>query len=128
MCQKEINSRRQAYNALCSTGQRIISECKGNLSNQATKELDKVTRRWVMITNRVTTNQQQLELSLKDWQEYTSLTENLMVWLREKEKILRAQSKATTFRELERELDALKVILHLEPCVASFGQFPFLSF
>ena len=63
-----------------------------------------------MITNRVTSNQQQLELSLKDWQEYTSLTENLMVWLREKEKLLRAQSKAVTVREVERELDAMKVL------------------
>ena len=63
----------------------------------------------MMITNLVTTNQQQLELSLKDWQEYTSLTENLMVWLREKEKILRAQSKATSVHELERELNAMKV-------------------
>ena len=63
-----------------------------------------------MITNRVTSNQQQLELSLKDWQEYTSLTENLMVWLREKEKLLRAQSKAITVREVERELDAMKVL------------------
>jgi len=111
MCQKEINARRPGYNAVCSTGQRIIEECKGNLGNQAARELDKVTKRWVMITNRVTTNQQQLELSLKDWQEYTSLTENLMVWLREKEKVLRAQSKATTVPELERELDAMKVTL-----------------
>ena len=63
-----------------------------------------------MITNRVTSNQQQLELSLKDWQEYTSLTENLMVWLREKEKLLRAQSKVVTVREVERELDAMKVL------------------
>ena len=74
-------------------------------------ELDRVSRRWVMITNRVTSNQQQLELSLKDWQEYTSLTENLMVWLREKEKLLRAQSKAITFREVERELEAMKVLI-----------------
>lgn len=111
MCQKEINARRQDYNDVCSTGQRIIGECKGNLSSQAAKELEKVTRRWVLITNRVTTNQQQLELSLKDWQEYTSLTENLMVWLRDKEKILRAQSKAATYRELEREVDAIKVII-----------------
>ena len=66
-----------------------------------------------MITNRVTTNQQQLELSLKDWQEYTSLTENLMVWLREKEKLVRAQSKASTVRELKRELDAKKVVVLL---------------
>ena len=64
----------------------------------------------MMITNRVTSNQQQLELSLKDWQEYTSLTENLMVWMREKEKLLRAQSKATTVREVERELDTMKVL------------------
>lgn len=113
MCQKEINALRPAYNAVCSTGQRISEECRGSLGNQAARELDKVTRRWVMITNRVTTNQQQLELALKDWQEYTSLTENLMVWLREKEKILRAQSKATTVRELERELDAMKVALLL---------------
>ena len=63
-----------------------------------------------MITNRVTSNQQQLELSLKDWQEYTSLTENLMVWLREKEKLLRAQSKAITVREVECELNAIKVL------------------
>ena len=63
-----------------------------------------------MITNRVTSNQQQLELSLKDWQEYTSLTENLMVWLREKEKLLRAQSKAITVREVEHELNAMKVL------------------
>ena len=111
MCQKEINARRQDYNDVCSTGQQIIDECKGNLSSQAAKELEKVTRRWVLITNRVTTNQQQLELSLKDWQEYTSLTENLMVWLRDKEKILRAQSKAATYRELEREIDAMKVII-----------------
>ena len=62
-----------------------------------------------MITNRVTGNQQQLELSLKDWQEYTSLSENLMVWLREKEKILRAQSKALTVRDVERELGTMKV-------------------
>ena len=66
-----------------------------------------------MITNRVTTNQQQLELSLKDWQEYTSLTENLMVWLREKEKLVRTRSKASTVRELGRELDAKKVVLLL---------------
>ena len=66
-----------------------------------------------MITNRVTTNQQQLELSLRDWQEYTSLTENLMVWLREKEKLVRAQSKASTVRELKRELDAKKVVVLL---------------
>ena len=72
-------------------------------------ELDRVSRRWMMITNRVTSNQQQLELSLKDWQEYTSLTENLMVWLREKEKLLRAQSKAITVHEVERELDTMKV-------------------
>ena len=62
-----------------------------------------------MITNRVTSNQQQLELALKDWQEYTSLTENLMVWLREKEKVLRSQSKALTVRDVQRELDAMKV-------------------
>ena len=62
-----------------------------------------------MITNRVTSNQQQLELALKDWQEYSSLTENLMVWLREKEKVLRSQSKALTVRDVERELDAMKV-------------------
>ena len=110
MCQKEINARRPEYNAVCSTGQRIVEECAGSLGNQAAKELDKVTRRWVMITNRVTSNQQQLELSLKDWQEYTSLTENLMVWLREKEKLLRAQSKATTVHEVERELDTMKVV------------------
>lgn len=109
MCQKEINARRPGYNTLCITGQQIIQECTGSVGNQATSELDKVTRRWVMITNRVTTNQQQLELSLRDWQEYTSLTENLMVWLREKEKILRAQSKATSVKELERELDTMKV-------------------
>ncbi|XP_068688970.1 nesprin-1-like [Montipora foliosa] len=110
MCQKEINSQRPRYNALSSTGQQIIRECRGSLGNQATSELDKVTRRWMMITNLVTTNQQQLELSLKDWQEYTSLTENLMVWLREKEKILRPQSKATSVHELERELNAMKAI------------------
>ena len=34
-----------------------------------------------------------------------------MVWLRDKEKILRAQSKAATYRELEREVDAMKVII-----------------
>lgn len=61
------------------------------------------------ITNLVTSNQQHLELSLKDWQEYTSLTENLMVWLREKEKILRSPSKATLVHDVERELEALKV-------------------
>ena len=32
-----------------------------------------------------------------------------MVWLREKEKLLRAQSKAITVHEVERELDAMKV-------------------
>ena len=110
MCQKDINTHRQGYNAFCSIGQRIIEDCTGSLSSQASMELDRVSRRWVMITNRVTSNQQQLELSLKDWQEYTSLTENLMVWLREKEKLLRAQSKAITFREVERELDAMKVL------------------
>lgn len=113
MCQKDINTKRPSYNALCCTGQQIIQECKGSLGEQAISELDKVTRRWVMITNRVTTNQQQLELSLKDWQEYTSLTENLMVWLREKEKLVRAQSKASTVRELKRELDAKKVVVLL---------------
>ena len=61
------------------------------------------------ITNLVTSNQQHLELSLKDWQEYTSLTENLMVWLREKEKILRSPSKAALVHDVERELEALKV-------------------
>lgn len=110
MCQKEINAHRPEYNAVCSTGQRIIEECTGSPGNLAAKELDNVTRRWMMITNRVTSNQQQLELSLKDWQEYTSLTENLMVWMREKEKLLRAQSKATTVREVERELDTMKVL------------------
>ena len=110
MCQKDINTHRQGYNAFCSIGQRIIEDCTGSLSSQASMELDRVSRRWVMITSRVTSNQQQLELSLKDWQEYTSLTENLMVWLREKEKLLRAQSKAITFREVERELDAMKVL------------------
>ncbi|KAJ7327781.1 hypothetical protein OS493_026056 [Desmophyllum pertusum] len=29
MCQKEINARRPEYNAVCSTGQRIIEECAG---------------------------------------------------------------------------------------------------
>ena len=110
MCQKDINTHRQGYNAFCSIGQRIIEDCTGSLSSQASMELDRVSRRWVMITNRVTSNQQQLELSLKDWQEYTSLTENLMMWLREKEKLLRAQSKAITFREVERELDTMKVL------------------
>lgn len=109
MCQKEIHAHRPEYNNFCSTGQRIIEEAPGNLGNKATSELDKVTRQWVMITNRVTGNQQQLELSLKDWQEYTSLSENLMVWLREKEKILRAQSKALTVRDVERELGTMKV-------------------
>lgn len=110
MCQKDINTHRQGYNAVCSAGQRIIEDSTGSLSNQAAMELDRVSRRWVMITNRVTSNQQQLELSLKDWQEYTSLTENLMVWLREKEKLLRTQSKAITVREVERELDTMKVL------------------
>ena len=110
MCQKDINTHRQGYNAFCSTGQRIIDDCTGSLSSQAAMELDRVSRRWVMITNRVTSNQQQLELSLKDWQEYTSLTENLMVWLRENEKLLRVQSKAITVRDVERELDAMKVL------------------
>lgn len=109
MCQKDINTHRQGYNAVCSASQRIIEDCTGSLSEQAAMELDRVSRRWMMITNRVTSNQQQLELSLKDWQEYTSLTENLMVWLREKEKLLRAQSKAITVHEVERELDAMKV-------------------
>ena len=109
MCQKEIHAHRPEYNNFCSTGQRIIEEAPGNLGNKATSELDKVTRQWVMIKNRVTGNQQQLELSLKDWQEYTSLSENLMVWLREKEKILRAQSKALTVRDVERELGTMKV-------------------
>ena len=109
MCQKEIHAHRPEYNNFCSTGQRIIEEAPGNLGNKATSELDKVTRQWVMITNRVTGNQQQLELSLKDWQEYTSLSENLMVWLREKEKILRAQSKALTVRDVEKELGTMKV-------------------
>lgn len=109
MCQKEINSKRPTYNALCTTGQQIIRECRGSLSSQATNELDKVTRRWMAISNLVTANQQHLELSLKDWQEYTSLTENLMVWLREKEKILRSPSKATLVHDVERELEAMKV-------------------
>lgn len=110
MCQKEINAHRPEYNNFCSTGQLIIEETPGSLGNKAARELDKVTRQWTMITNRVTSNQQQLELSLKDWQEYTSLTENLMVWLREKEKVLRAQSKALTVRDVERELGAMKAI------------------
>lgn len=73
----------------------------------------------MMITNRVTSNQQQLELALKDWQEYTSLTENLMVWLREKEKVLRSQSKALTVRDVERELDTMKVFI----CTTIFSIF-----
>ena len=109
MCQKEINSKRPTYNALCTTGEQIIRECRGSLSSQATNELDKVTRRWMAISNLVTSNQQHLELSLKDWQEYTSLTENLMVWLREKEKIVRSPSKATLVLDVERELEAMKV-------------------
>ena len=133
MCQKEINAHRPEYNNFCSTGQLIIEETPGSLGNKAARELDKVTRQWTMITNRVTSNQQQLELSLKDWQEYTSLTENLMVWLREKEKVLRAQSKALTVRDVERELGAMKVttssvilsilngtLMRISTCVSSF--------
>lgn len=64
------------------------------------------------MTTRIARNQQQLESSLKEWQQYSIQMENIMVWLKEKDKMLKKPLTATNVEELRREIEALKVKSH----------------
>lgn len=87
----------------------MVQQLTGRIAKTCDEEIENITRRWMSLTNRINSNQQHLEKSLKEWQEYSTQMENIMVWLREKDKILKKPSKATSVEELERELKSKKV-------------------
>ena len=110
MCQKELSTHRTDYEDFCSLGQELVQKWgPGTLGVRVKGTLHDVTVKWTMISTRLTGNQQHLELALKDWQQYTSLMENIMVWMKEKEKQLRQPLTASSLREVENELENLRV-------------------
>lgn len=109
MCQIDITSHHPEYESICSKGRQIADQCKGEVSLNCNKEVETITKRWVLLTSKITRNQQQLEDSLKEWQQYSIQMENIMVWLKEKEKMLKKPTAATCLEELRREIEALKV-------------------
>lgn len=109
MCQNDIAAHRSEYESICTKGRKISEQCKGGVSLNCSKEVENIAKRWVLLTSRISRNQQQLEGSLKEWQQYSTQMENIMVWLKEKDKALKKKTMATNLEELRREIEALKV-------------------
>ena len=104
-----MDSHSPDLNEVVFAGEQIAQAHRGKFARQATEELVKARSRWSDITDNLAKNQKRLEAALHDWQEYTGLMENMMLWLREKDKSVRSPSRASSVPALERELQALKV-------------------
>lgn len=107
-CQKELNAHRSDYDRICNLGQELVLKWGEGIRSKET--LHDITVKWTMISTRLTGNQQHLELALKEWQQYTTLMENIMVWMKENEKRLRRPLVASNLEEVQNELENLKVV------------------
>ena len=125
ICQKNLKDHRNDYEKLCNVGQELLKKWGEEI--RCKKIMQDITTKWTAINTRLAGSQQHLEMFLKEWQEYTSLMENIMVWMREKEKQLRRPLVALSLREVENELEKLKVNLPFTYLIPSSERFIYKS-
>ena len=90
-----------------STEQYLIT-WSDTVSEAVEREYKEAELRWFRASESIATNQRTLELTLCDWQEYTTVMEDTMDWLRKTELYLKT-CNARSLSEVEKYFDELKV-------------------
>ena len=78
------------------------------MSEAVEREYAEAEHRWLKVCESIAANQTTLELTLCDWQEYTTVMEDTMKWLRETELYLKS-CDAKTLLGVEKYFEQLKV-------------------
>ena len=78
------------------------------MTDAVEKEYHEAEQRWIRVSECVASNQRTLELTLGDWQEYTTVMEDTMHWLRQTELYLKTCS-AASLSDVEKYYERLKV-------------------
>ena len=78
------------------------------MSEAVEREYNETEQRWLKVSGCVAANHRTLELTLCDWQEYTTMMEDTMDWLRHTELELKT-CYATKLQDVEQYFEKLKV-------------------
>ena len=79
------------------------------MTDAVEKEFHEAEQRWLRASECVASNQRTLELTIGDWQEYTTVMEDTMHWLRQTELYLKT-CDAATLSDVEKYYRRLKVM------------------
>lgn len=107
-CRKELRAHQGEFDILYATTQQCLSRSNDTVSDAVEKEFHDVEQRWLRVFECTASNQRTLELTLGDWQEYTTVMEDTMRWLRQTELYLKTSS-AASLSDVEQYSEKLKV-------------------
>ncbi|XP_046859809.1 nesprin-1-like isoform X2 [Xenia sp. Carnegie-2017] len=106
-CCSEISSRQSQFERLRSLAEQCLIRSNDKISDAIEREFHEVQTRWLRVSDSIASNQRTLELTLEDWQEYTTVMEDIMKWLRRTELYLKTAS-ASSLSDLEKYYERLK--------------------
>ena len=123
-CCSEISSRQSQFERLRSLAEQCLIRSNDKISDAIEREFHEVQTRWLRVSDSIASNQRTLELTLEDWQEYTTVMEDIMKWLRRTELYLKTAS-ASSLSDLEKYYERLKVLgfsycCHFNGCLKAY--------